>query len=108
MDGTATIEGPMKDDAFDDVQCPFNYKKELRKARTALNARVGKYISKNRMMSYRELAKEFHLSLGTVSKIARRYDPKRKPGPRSRQNKQLTAPQDDAAPIVSIENIDTE
>jgi transposase len=54
------------------------------------------------------LAKEFHLSLGTVSKIARRYDPKRKPGPRSRQNKQLTAPQDDAAPIVSIENIDTE
>jgi hypothetical protein len=108
MNGTATIEGPMKDDAFDDVQCPFNYKKELKKARTALNARIGKYISKNRMRSYRELAKEFHLSLGTVSKIARRYDPKRKPGPRLRQNKQPPVPEGETAPVVRIETTDTE
>jgi transposase len=100
--------GAMRTDAFDDMECPFNFKKELRKARTALNAKVGKYISKNRMRSYRELAKEFHLSLGTLSKIARRYEPKRKPGPRPRQNKQLTAPEGETAPVVSIENTDTE
>lgn len=104
MNGTATIEGAMKDDAFDDVQCPFNYKKELRKARTALNAKIGKYISKNRMRSYRELAKDFHLSLGTLSKIARRYEPNRRPGPRPGQNKQLTTP----AHIDSAETTDTQ
>ena len=97
----------MKDDAFDDVQCPFNYKKELRKARTALNAKIGKYISKNRMRSYRELAKEFHLSLGTLSKIARRYEPKRKPGPRPRRNSQPSAPQGETVAAVRTESTDT-
>ena len=75
----------MKDDAFDDVRCPFNYKAELKRARRALNAKVGKYISENTTESYRELAKEFHLSTGTLSRIARRHEGKRKPGPRPRQ-----------------------
>lgn len=75
----------MKDDAFDDVRCPFNYKAELKRARRALNAKVGKYISENPTESYRELAKEFHLSTGTLSRLARRYEGKRKPGPRPRQ-----------------------
>lgn len=94
----------MKDDAFDDVRCPFNYKAELRRARRALNAKVGKYISENPTTSYRELAKKFHVSLGTLTKIARRYEPKRKPGPRPRQNKQLTAP----AHVDSAETTDTQ
>ena len=75
----------MKDDAFDDVRCPFNYKAELKRARRALNAKIGGYIAENPTESYRDLAKKFHLSLGTLSKIARRYEPKRKPGPRRRR-----------------------
>jgi hypothetical protein len=75
----------MKDDAFDDVRCPFNYKAELKRVRRALNAKVGRYISDNPMMGYRELAEEFHLSPGTLSAIARRYKHKRKPGPRPRR-----------------------
>jgi hypothetical protein len=96
----------MRADAFDNVKCPFNYKKELTRARRALDAKVAKYISKNRAKSYRDLAQEFHLSLGTLSKIARHHQHKRKPGPRSLQNKQLTVPQDEAAP--GIESPDTE
>jgi hypothetical protein len=29
----------MKDDAFDDLRCPFNYKAEVKRVRKALNAR---------------------------------------------------------------------
>jgi hypothetical protein len=72
----------MKDDAFDDVRCPFNYKAELKRARRALNAKVGRYISDNPTDSYRHLAKEFHLSIGTLSRIARRFEGKRKAGRR--------------------------
>jgi hypothetical protein len=97
----------MRADAFDNVKCPFNYKKELMRARRALDEKVAKYILKNRAKSYRDLAQEFHLSLGTVSKIARHHQHKRKPGPRSLRNKQVTVPQDDAAPVVTIENTDT-
>jgi transposase len=75
----------MKDDAFDDLRCPFNYKAELKRVRRGLNEKVGRYISENPTESYRDLAKEFHLSLGTLSKIARRYEGKRKPGPRPRR-----------------------
>ena len=98
----------MRADAFDNVKCPFNYKKELMRARRALYAKVAKYVSKNRAKSYRNLAQEFNLSLGTLSKIARHHQQERKPGPRSRQNKQLTVPLDDAAPAVGIESPDTE
>lgn len=96
----------MRADAFDNVKCPFNYKKELMRARRALDEKVAKYILKNRAKSYRDLAQEFHLSLGTLSKIARHHHHKRKPGPRFLQNKQLTVPQDEAAP--GIESPDTE
>ena len=97
----------MRADAFDNVKCPFNYKKELMRARRALDAKVAKYISKNRAKRYRDLAQEFHLSLGTLSKIARHHQHKRRPGTRSRQNKQLTIPQD-SAPAIGIESPDTE
>lgn len=98
----------MRADAFDNVKCPFNYKKELMRARRALDAKVAKYVSKNRAKSYRDLAQEFHLSLGTLSKIARHHHHHRKPGPRSGQSKQLTAPEGETAPVVSIENTYTE
>lgn len=75
----------MKDDAFEDVQCPFNYKAELKRARRALNAKVGRYISENPTESYRDLAKEFHLSIGTLTMIARRSNCKRKAGRRPRR-----------------------
>jgi hypothetical protein len=75
----------MKDDAFEDVRCPFNYKAELKRARRALNAKVGRYISENPTESYRDLAKEFHLSIGTLSKIARRFEGKRQAGRRPRR-----------------------
>jgi hypothetical protein len=95
----------MRADAFDNVKCPFNYKKELMRARRALDEKVATYISKNRAKSYRDLAQEFHLSLGTLSKIARYHQHKRKPGPRSsRQNKQLTTP----ANVESAEATDTQ
>jgi hypothetical protein len=94
----------MRADAFDNVKCPFNYKKELMRARRALDEKVAKYISKNRAKSYRDLAQEFHLSLGTLSKIARDHQHKRKPGPRSRQNKQLATP----AHVESAETTDAQ
>jgi transposase len=90
----------MKDDAFDDVVCPFNYKAELRRVRRALNAKLGRYILENSTVSYREMAKKFHLSLGTLSKIARRYEPKRKPGPRPRRPR----PNDDSTALPQNTN----
>ncbi len=73
----------MKDDAFDDVSCPFDYKAALKEAREALNAKVGRYVSDHRMMGYRELAKKFCISEGTICAIAKGYKHKRKPGPRN-------------------------
>ena len=64
----------MKEDAFDDVQCPFNYKRELRKARRALYAKVGEHIYNNPRRSYRALSNDFNLSPGTLCGIARRYE----------------------------------
>ena len=73
----------MKRDAFDDVQCPFNYKAELQKAHEALNTKVGRYISENQTTGYRELAKTFHMSPAALCTIAKKYSGKRKPGRRS-------------------------
>jgi hypothetical protein len=75
----------MKTDAFDDLHCPFNYQAELKKAREALNEKVGRFASDNPRMGYRELAKQFRISPGTLCAIAKRYSSKRKPGPRSRR-----------------------
>jgi hypothetical protein len=74
----------MKKDAFDDVHCPFNYRAELEKARVALDAIIGRYVSENPTTGYRELAKQFHMSPATLCAIAKNYSSKRKPGPRSR------------------------
>jgi len=73
----------MKRDAFDDVDCPFNYKLELQKAHEALKAKVGKYVSANQSTGYRELAKKFHLSPAALCTIAKKYSRKRKLGRRS-------------------------
>jgi hypothetical protein len=64
----------MKADAFEDVQCPFNYKAELRKARRVLDTKVGEYIHNNPKRSYRALSEEFNLSPGTLCGITRRYE----------------------------------
>jgi hypothetical protein len=74
----------MKEDAFDDVRCPFNYKAELRKAREALNAKVRECASRNWPIGYRELAKKFNMSPGALYAIAKDQKPKIKPGPRTR------------------------
>ena len=42
-------------------------------------------ISENPTESYRDLAKAFHLSIGTLSRIARRFEGKRKAGRRPRR-----------------------
>ena len=77
----------MKNDAFADVHCPFNYHAELDKAREALNAKVGRYISENPAAGYRELSKQFGISSATLCAIAKKYSKKRKPGRTSRGRK---------------------
>jgi hypothetical protein len=77
----------MKKDAFDDVICPFNYRAELAKARAALDAIVGRYVSQNPTTGYRELAQQFHMSPAALCAIAKKYSSKRKPGPRSHGTK---------------------
>src|ERR1019366_1356486 len=74
----------MKRDAFDDVDCPFNYKAELQKAHEALKAKVGKSVSANQATGYRELAKQFHMSPAALCTIAKKYSRKRKLGRLSR------------------------
>ena len=71
--------GDMKADAFEDVQCPFNYKAQLRKVRRVLDAKVGEYIHNNPKRSYRALSEEFNLSPGTLCKIMRGYERRIKP-----------------------------
>jgi hypothetical protein len=72
----------MKDDAFDDLRCPFDYKAELKKARAALNAKVVECASRDWKIGYRELAKRFKMSPGALYAIAKGAKPKTKPGPR--------------------------
>lgn len=77
----------MRDDAFDDVRCPFDYKAELKKARNALNEKVREYASRDWKVGYRQLAKMFKLSPGTLYAIAKGCKPRCKPGPRARKQK---------------------
>ena len=77
----------MKNDAFDDVECPFDYKGQLWEAREFLNAKVGRYVWGSRRekfekllptrgaarTGYRKLAKEFGISLGLLCKIVMNY-----------------------------------
>ncbi len=77
----------MKKDAFDDVRCPFDYKAELNKARHALDEKVRECASRHEQTGYRDLAKLFNLSPGTLCKIAKGCKPGCKPGPRSKQKK---------------------
>jgi len=77
----------MKKDAFDDVQCPFDYKAEMSKARDALDAKLRECLSRDWKAGYRELAKLFKLSPGTLCKIAAGCKPRCKPGPRTQQQK---------------------
>jgi hypothetical protein len=77
----------MKEHAFDNVDCPFNYKRELRKARRALDTKVGEYIHNNPRRSYRALSKDFNLSTGTLCGIARRYERRLKVAERRRDKR---------------------
>ena len=54
----------------------FNFGRELRKERRRLEERVAAYAAEHPELGYRELCKEFSLSLGAILKIIRR---RRKP-----------------------------
>jgi hypothetical protein len=75
----------MKEDAFDDVPCPFDYRKELMAAREALNKKVAQCASRNWPFGYRELARKFNMSPGAFYRIAKGHKPKCKPGPRAKR-----------------------
>jgi hypothetical protein len=75
-------EASMKDDAFDDVRCPFDYRAQLEAAREALDAKLIECVSRPWGLGYRELAKKFNISVGTLFAIAREHKEKQKPGPR--------------------------
>jgi hypothetical protein len=77
----------MNKDAFNDVRFPFDYKAELNKARHALNERVRECAARQAQTGYRDLARMFNLSPGTLCKIAKGCKPACKPGPRSGQKK---------------------
>jgi hypothetical protein len=85
--GLRNSEDAMKEDAFDDVRCPFDYKAELKKAREALNEKVRECASRPWKIGYRELAKKFNVSRGTLYAIARGCKPNSKPGPRARKRR---------------------
>ncbi len=73
--------------AFADVRCPFDYKAELMKARRALDEKVRDCAARHERTGYRDLARLFNLSPGTLCKIAKGCKPRCKPGPRSGQKK---------------------
>lgn len=50
----------------------FNFGRELRKARRALEERVVAYAEEHPELGYRDLCKQFSLSLGAMSKVMRR------------------------------------
>jgi len=50
----------------------FNFGRELRKARRALEEKLVAYASENPHLGYRDLCERFDLSLGAMSKIMRR------------------------------------
>jgi hypothetical protein len=50
----------------------FNFGRELRKARRALEEMLVAYAAEHPELGYRDLCKQFTLSLGAVSKIMRR------------------------------------
>lgn len=50
----------------------FNFGRELRKARRALEERVAAYAAEHPELGYRDLRRTFSLSLGALSKIMRR------------------------------------
>ena len=77
----------MRDDPFDDVRCPFDYKAELNRARDALNEKVRDYAARTGGVGYQELAKMFRLSPGTLYAIAKGSKKMCKPGPRTRKQK---------------------
>jgi hypothetical protein len=54
------------------VGARFNFGRELRKARRALEERVAAYAAENPGLGYRALRRTFGLSLGALSKIMRR------------------------------------
>lgn len=77
----------MKEDAFDDVRCPFDYEKELTEARDALNKKVIECASRDWKKGYRELARMFKMSPAAFYRIAKGHKPKCKPGPRARRDR---------------------
>jgi hypothetical protein len=80
--GSLLRKNKMKRDTFEDLTYPFDYMAELRKAREALDVKVGAYISEHPQMGYREIARMFRVSTAKLWAIAKRHCRKRKPGRR--------------------------
>jgi hypothetical protein len=71
----------MRKDAFDDLGLErFDYVAELNEARETLRRKIGVYVRNNPKTSIRELSEAFHLSLGAISEIVKKYRPGRKIG----------------------------
>jgi len=83
----AKSEASMKDDAFDDVRCPFDYRAELKKARDALNEKLLECVSRDWNLGYRELARRFNISPATLFALAKGHKKRVRPGPRRRVSK---------------------
>lgn len=75
----------MREDAFDDLLCPFDYKQELETARNALNGKLIECVSR-RESGYGKLAKRFNVSAGWLFAMTRQHKKKQKPGPRGPAN----------------------
>jgi hypothetical protein len=60
----------MREDAFNDLgYVPFDFGEELKKARRELEGRIARYCERNPSRGYREIAKAFGISVGTLSAI---------------------------------------
>ena len=70
----------IREDAFDDVSYPFDYKAELKSARDMLDNKIGMFASCHPEIGYRQLAKKCRISRGTLCAIAKAFELKRKPG----------------------------
>lgn len=69
------------EDAFDDLQCPFDYKKELNEACEALNEKLRTCVSKHSTLSYIRLAIKFNISVGSLFAVSQGHKKKLRPRP---------------------------
>jgi len=94
--------GMMKKDAFDDLDSGerFGYKKQLREARAALDAKVYNYVLRFPNIGYRTIAKRLRISPAKLCNILRQFDHSRMPG--RRKQRKMTRPISVPPPPVAV------